>query len=52
MLDLERARPKRLLRGGDVRAKITFKKMTAKVPEIKRIKLLIIALTDKKTQMK
>ena len=45
VLGLERARPKRRLRGGDVRAKKTCKKMTAEVPEIKPVKLLIITLT-------
>jgi len=44
---LERARPQRRLPGGDVRAKISFKKMTTKVPEIKLVKLLLIALTEK-----
>ena len=52
MLHLERARPKRRLRGGDVRAKITFKKMMAEVPETKLVKLLVIALTEKNTLMK
>ena len=50
MLGLERARPKRRLRGGDVRAKITlFKKMTTEVPEIKLVKLLMISLLEKYT---
>ena len=48
VLGLERARPKRCLRGGDVRAKITlFKKMTTEVPEIKLVKLLMISLLEK-----
>ena len=48
VLGLERARPKRRLRGGDVRAKITlFKKMTTEVPEIKLVKLLMISLLEK-----
>ena len=38
VLDLERARPKRRLRDGDVRPKITLKKMTAEVSEIKIVK--------------
>ena len=51
MLGLERARPERRLRGRDVRAKIAlFKKMTIEVPEIKFVKLLIIALTEKYTE--
>ena len=37
-LDLERARPKRRLRDGDVPSKITLKKMTAEVSEIKLVK--------------
>ena len=50
VLGLERARPKRRLRGGDVRAKITlFKKMTTEVPEIKLVKLLMISLLEKYT---
>ena len=50
VLRLERARPQRRLRGGDVRAKITlFKKMTAEVSEIKLVKLLMISLTEKYT---
>ena len=40
------------LRGGDVRAKITFKKMMAEVPETKLVKVLIIALTEKNSLMK
>ena len=52
MLGLERARPKRRLRGGDVRAKKTCKKMMAEFPEIKLVRLLIIALTEKNTLMK
>ena len=51
VLSLERARPKRRLRGGDVRAKITCKKMTAEVPEIKPVKLLMITLSLKNTLM-
>ena len=51
VLGLERARPKRRLRGGDVPAKKTFKKMMAEFPEIKLVKLLIIALTEKNTLM-
>ena len=38
VLDLERALPKRRLRDGDVRSKITLKKMTAEVSEIKLVK--------------
>ena len=52
VLGLERARPKRLLRGSDVPAKKNFKKMMAEFPEIKLVKLLIIALREKNTLMK
>ena len=52
VLGLERARPKRRLRGGDVPAKKTFKKMTAEFPVIKLVKLLIIALREQNTLMK
>ena len=38
VVDLERARPKRRLRDGDVRKKITLKKMTAEVSKIKLVK--------------
>ena len=38
VLDLERACPKRRLRYGDVRSKITLKKVTAEVFEIKLVK--------------
>ena len=38
VLDLERAYPKRRLRDGDVRSKITLKKVTAEVSEIKLVK--------------
>ena len=38
VLNLDRARPKRRLRDGDVRSKITLKKMTAEVSEIKLVK--------------
>ena len=53
VLGLERARPKRRLPGGDVPTKKkTFKKMMAEFPEIKLVKLLIIALREKNTRMK
>ena len=52
VLGLERARPKRLLRGSDVPGKKTVKKMMAEFPEIKLVKLLIIALREKNTLMK
>ena len=52
VLGLERARPERSLRGSDAPAKKTFKKMMAEFPEIKLVKLLIIALREKNTLMK
>ena len=48
MLRLERARP-RYSSVFDIRAKITFKHMTAELPEIRLVKLLTITLTEKYT---